>query len=159
MGTMADPPPLTEVADVVATRVKSLRVKSGWTQDEAAARLRAVRLAWGQAALSRFEKGGREPTVSELILLAAAFGTTPADLLQPAKDVTHVVLRSSGATGLKYGATVPAKAGAAGAQVTATATTIAVARRRRGNRAWARGRPSSKSSSAIAAESITPLVA
>ena len=110
MGTMADPPPLTEVADVVATRVKSLRVKSGWTQDEAAARLRAVGLAWGQAALSRFEKGGREPTVSELILLAAAFGTTPADLLHPAKDVTHVVLRSSGATGLKYGATVPAKA-------------------------------------------------
>jgi transcriptional regulator with XRE-family HTH domain len=79
------------VAEVIAGNVRSRREINGWTQDEMAARLRTVGLPWGQSSLSRFEKGQREPTVSELILLAAAFKIAPADLVTgPTADVVQI---------------------------------------------------------------------
>lgn len=98
---------MTDVAAVVAAQVRARREANGWTQDDMAVQLRVVGLMWGQSALSRFERGDREPTVSELLLLAAALDVTPGELLMAPKEKTHVLLRSSQ---VPSGALYPAKA-------------------------------------------------
>ena len=66
---MADPPanPLTDLQDVVRSRLRALRIANGWSLDELAERTRL-----GASTLSRIETGHRTIGLDVLPLLCAA---------------------------------------------------------------------------------------
>lgn len=72
---------------VVAARVRALRDRHGWSQDELAARL----IAHGMTAMSRtavvkIETGARDVRVDDLLALAFVLGVPPAALFVPDRD-------------------------------------------------------------------------
>ena len=75
---MADPPanPLTDLQDVVRSRLRALRIANGWSLDELAERTRL-----GASTLSRIETGHRTIGLDVLPLLCAALHTDLAALL------------------------------------------------------------------------------
>jgi transcriptional regulator with XRE-family HTH domain len=81
----------TPLAEVIGQRVKTIRSrKLGMTQVALSATLKAQGLDLGQSALSRVESGAQEPTVSELLGIAAALGVSPLALITP-EDPDQIV--------------------------------------------------------------------
>ncbi len=60
----------------IATKIKKLRGQVGWSQSELARRAKLT-----SAAISQIEKGGREPELKTLKLLAIAFKISMQELL------------------------------------------------------------------------------
>ena len=75
---LSDPPanPLTDLQDVVRSRLRALRIANGWSLDELAERTRL-----GASTLSRIETGHRTIGLDVLPLLCAALHTDLAALL------------------------------------------------------------------------------
>ena len=65
-----------DVRRQVGLNFRALRVKEGWTQEEA-----AERTGVSQQYISDLERGRRNPTVLTLLELAAPFRKLPRDLL------------------------------------------------------------------------------
>lgn len=68
--------PQRALAEHFAGRLRELRARCGWTQDQV-----AQRLGCHESAVSRWESGSRFPTGSDLVALADLFGVSADDLL------------------------------------------------------------------------------
>ena len=62
---------------ILAAKITEERKKNGWSQEELANRLGVSRQA-----VSKWECGKSDPSTSNLIALAALFGTTAEELLK-----------------------------------------------------------------------------
>ena len=62
---------------LLCSRIRSLRMKAGYTQMEL-----AERIGISQAAYSRLEKGEVEVSITKLMELCAIYGVRPTDLLE-----------------------------------------------------------------------------
>jgi transcriptional regulator with XRE-family HTH domain len=81
------------VSEILAERVRSVRERRHWTQQELADRLQSFDgTQWKQPTIAKVESGKREVTVEELVALAFALGVSPAALMLPADDEALVRL-------------------------------------------------------------------
>ncbi len=71
------------VAEVVAGNVRAFRQLRDIDQAALARRMNALGIGWRQVTVSEVERGPRNVTVSELLALAFALGTTIEQLLDP----------------------------------------------------------------------------
>jgi hypothetical protein len=76
------PPVARPLRDVLAAGVKGARLRLGLRQDDAAARLRAYGLTtWLRGTVAQAETGSRRFSLEEVVLLALAYETIPAELV------------------------------------------------------------------------------
>jgi hypothetical protein len=76
------PPNARPLRDLLAAGVKAARLNVGLRQDDAAARLRAHGLTtWLRGTVAQAETGSRRFSLEEVVLLALAYDTTPAELV------------------------------------------------------------------------------
>jgi transcriptional regulator with XRE-family HTH domain len=71
------------VADTVADNVRAFRQLRDIDQAALARRMNVLGIGWRQVTVSEVERGPRNVTVSELLALAFALGTTIEQLLDP----------------------------------------------------------------------------
>ena len=64
-------------SEAFALRVKEVRSRRGWTQQELASRITGI----GRPALTRIELNDREVTVDDLIQICAALGVSPVHMI------------------------------------------------------------------------------
>lgn len=70
--------------DVIASRVRELRQKRGWSAKHLADELQKVGLAWDRSIVANFEHRRRETvSVEELLALAYVFSVAPLNLMVP----------------------------------------------------------------------------
>lgn len=79
-----DVPPAERPTSVIASRVRALRKRHGWTADQLAERMTAVGIPWTRIVVTKLETG-RRPSVSvdEWLALALVLGVAPVHLLVP----------------------------------------------------------------------------
>lgn len=67
--------------NILGNKIKELRIKAGYTQEELATIMRSRSgLATDRAVVSRWETGKQEPTITALKVLAFVLGVTMDDL-------------------------------------------------------------------------------
>jgi transcriptional regulator with XRE-family HTH domain len=71
------------VREVYARRLRGIRNRRGWTQQQLADALRALDFPLGRVAIAKIENGKRPMEVSELVALATALDVPPAALFLP----------------------------------------------------------------------------
>jgi transcriptional regulator with XRE-family HTH domain len=92
-------PPQTP-GEIFAKRVREVRGKRGWKQEQLAERILELKgkdPALGQlnaqrVSVARTEKGERNPTIDDLFLFASALGVSPLELVLPDEDEDEVTL-------------------------------------------------------------------
>lgn len=81
--------------EVLAHRVREIRARRGWTQQQVADRLAAVGYPSHRLTVAKIEKGGTRADnapLSEILALAAALDVAPVHLIVPLEDETAVAV-------------------------------------------------------------------
>jgi transcriptional regulator with XRE-family HTH domain len=74
---------------VIATRVKELRKRRGWSAQRLGEEMAAVGVPWDRSIVANFENGRRSyVTVEELLALAYVLSVAPVHLVVPLEDST-----------------------------------------------------------------------
>lgn len=68
---------------VLAQRLRRLRERRGWSQEQLASRLADRGLVWQRTTVAKVEAGSRQVTVDELVAVAFVIGVSPAALVVP----------------------------------------------------------------------------
>lgn len=79
-----------QVRDVIGERLRQLRMKHGWQQQELAEELDGIGWPMDRTAVAKIETGARNVSVEDLLALAAALGVEPSALLLPRDDYADI---------------------------------------------------------------------
>ena len=82
----------------LGARVRDLRTRRGWSQEDLAAKLTDAGRTMSQPVVGRIEAGSRVTGVGDLAALARVFGTTTSDLLESVDVALGIRPLSSEAT-------------------------------------------------------------
>ncbi|MEU7696664.1 helix-turn-helix transcriptional regulator [Microbispora hainanensis] len=80
---MAETGQTHDIDRIVGQRVRDLRLRRGWTQQDVVVRLRSYDISLHQTAIARLEAGRRAVGISEAVSLARVFGVSLNDLVTP----------------------------------------------------------------------------
>ncbi|MFD8615473.1 helix-turn-helix transcriptional regulator [Streptomyces sp. NPDC059631] len=82
----------SEPVGVIATRVREVRNRHGWTAQDLADRLTEIGLPWNRTTVVKLENGKRENvTVNELLALSLALNVAPVNLLVSLSDAPYKI--------------------------------------------------------------------
>jgi transcriptional regulator with XRE-family HTH domain len=76
-----------ELQKVVGERIKWLRIRRGWLQDDLSALLQHAGIAIQQPTLSRIERGERALDMQEMLGFAVVLGISPLGLILPDEEI------------------------------------------------------------------------
>lgn len=77
-------------SETFAARLREVRTRKGWTQQQLSERLNDLGRRMDRAALARIETGDRQVSIDELVELSAVLGVTPIHMVIPASG-DHLV--------------------------------------------------------------------
>ena len=81
----------TDVSEALATTLRSLREKQGFSQGQVS---RSIEVS--QPTIARWENGSRTPTVSNLYAVSTAYNTTPYKILEETDNLSIAIEKGKG---------------------------------------------------------------
>lgn len=73
--------------NIIADKLRELRLQRGLSQEELAARLQTLNINIDQQMISKIEKNKRQVTDYELLLICKCLGVTPNEMLDGFREI------------------------------------------------------------------------
>lgn len=74
---------MTRPSETFASRLRDVRTRRGWTQQDVSNQLAGLGRPMDRAAIARIEAGERQVSIDDFVSLAAALGVSPVHLIVP----------------------------------------------------------------------------